>query len=431
MTFESSGSGSSDHEEPLSATAMFLRSLEEPSAAPKQEAGWAAPPVKQEQAAPAAGGQGPGEFTRMFQTVPRQEAQAPQASAPATPVANPVPSAAPAPAANAGASGGQGEFTRIFSAGSVSQEAKTVIEPPPYAPPVAPPAGGSSRKGFSTPGISDSASGGSVTQLFKPVAASAPPPAVAPAPVAAAPVNAPAQPIVPSPAYVPAAEPAWKPEANFPAHGQPAAGPSVTSLLSTLAAPGSSSPARAPEPVPYSPAPVPAYTPQHQGPSATPEAGSVTQLIQRLAQTPAEPPPPLPVAPAAPVAPASSGPGEFTRMISAAAFAPAVTPAPAAAPTPPPAAAAPAFPAMPPVAMPHVAAPQMPHAQAGPAPQAHLPHMQAAPPMQMPKPPALPPVPAMAAPKGKLEGMVPILLIVNTFLLVLVLVVVLFALKAH
>ena len=37
--------------------------------------------------------------------------------------------------------------------------------------------------------------------------------------------------------------------------------------------------------------------------------------------------------------------------------------------------------------------------------------------------------PAPAAPKGKLEAMVPILLVVNTFLLIVLLVVVIFAMK--
>jgi hypothetical protein len=37
--------------------------------------------------------------------------------------------------------------------------------------------------------------------------------------------------------------------------------------------------------------------------------------------------------------------------------------------------------------------------------------------------------PALAAPKGKLEAMVPILLVVNTFLLIVILLVVVFAMK--
>jgi hypothetical protein len=53
--------------------------------------------------------------------------------------------------------------------------------------------------------------------------------------------------------------------------------------------------------------------------------------------------------------------------------------------------------------------------------------------------PAIPPVPASArpiapapqAPKTKLEAMVPILLVVNTFLLIVILIVVVFALKSR
>lgn len=81
---------------------------------------------------------------------------------------------------------------------------------------------------------------------------------------------------------------------------------------------------------------------------------------------------------------------------------------------------------MPAVSMPHLQIPQVPHAAAAtPAPALHLPKIE------MPKPVLMPAPPAIAVPKGKLEGMVPILLIVNTFLLVLLLVVVLFALKGH
>ncbi|HEY9126684.1 MAG TPA: hypothetical protein VIM62_06135, partial [Acidobacteriaceae bacterium] len=159
MSYESSGSGSSEHEEPLSATAMFLRSLEEPSVKqpePKPEASW---PVTSAPAARPQAEAGPGEFTRMFQAAPRQETAA------APPMASSFPEQGPAPSQGAGPGLGQGlgqapgEFTRIFYAESVSREAKTVIEPPPYVAPAAPLAAGSSRKGFSTPGVSDSASG--------------------------------------------------------------------------------------------------------------------------------------------------------------------------------------------------------------------------------------------------------------------------------
>lgn len=412
MTLESTGPNSSENEEPLSATAMFLRSLEEPSAAPKEEPAWTAP------SAPAASTPQPahavpGEFTQMFQMAPRQETAPPVASAPA---ANQAPVPAP--------SSGPGEFTRIFHTGSTNQEAKTVIEPPPYAPPATPLANASSRKGFSTPGASDSASGeGSVTQIFKPVQQSAAQAAPAPPapPLRAAPAPA-VEPLLPNPAYMP--ESSWKTQPEFGAQSQPAAGPSVTKLLSTLGTPQSSSPAHAPEPIPYTPAPVPAFSPSasHE-PASAHEAGSVTRLIQRLSQAPAEPAP-LISAPPTPEAPISSGPGEFTQMISAAAFAPAAS-APAAVPAPAqPQPAAPQFPATPAFSMPPPAVPQMPHLPPV-APAASLPHMQ------MPKPPAMPAAPQFAPPKGKLEALVPVLLIVNTFLLVLVLVVVLFALKGH
>lgn len=430
MTHETSGSGSSEHEEPLSATAMFLRSLEEPatapaapaSPAPKAEAGWPAAPAQEPAQA------GPGEFTRIFQAAPRQEPQrGPEASL----------SSGNAPAGNAP----PGEFTRIFSAGVVSQEAKTVVEPPPYAPPAASAASASSRKGFSAMGVSDSASReGSVTQILKPMPQSAAPVAPLEFRAQAAQPLAPNEPLIPSPAYMPAAEASWTAEPLSPVQGAPASGPSVTSLISTLAGPGSSSPARAPEPVPYAPAPVPAYKPEPAyapaappESSATPEAGSVTRLIQRLAQAPPEPPPTPAFAANTPTAPAASGPGEFTRMISAAAFAPAGAAPPQASPAKPAPAgfpAAPVFPPVPQFAMPQPGMPQIPHAQPA-APPAGLPMQMPMPAMQMPKAPAMPAPPAIAAPKGKLEGMVPLLLILNTFLLVLILVVVLFALKAH
>jgi hypothetical protein len=54
-------------------------------------------------------------------------------------------------------------------------------------------------------------------------------------------------------------------------------------------------------------------------------------------------------------------------------------------------------------------------------------HFQA-PKVELPKPPAMA-APAVAAPKGKLEAMVPILLVINTFLLIVLLVVVVFAMR--
>jgi hypothetical protein len=66
--------------------------------------------------------------------------------------------------------------------------------------------------------------------------------------------------------------------------------------------------------------------------------------------------------------------------------------------------------------------------------------MPAAPKLAAPPPPAFqapkfeppkPAAPALAVPKSKLEEMVPILLVVNTFLLIVLIVLVAFALKAR
>jgi hypothetical protein len=69
---------------------------------------------------------------------------------------------------------------------------------------------------------------------------------------------------------------------------------------------------------------------------------------------------------------------------------------------------------------------------AAPKPAAPAPPAFQAPKFDLPKPapPAFAP-PALAAPKSKLEEMVPILLVVNTFLLIVLIVLVAFALKAR
>ncbi len=57
----------------------------------------------------------------------------------------------------------------------------------------------------------------------------------------------------------------------------------------------------------------------------------------------------------------------------------------------------------------------------------------AKPAVHVPPPPAIPTpaAPALAAPKSKMDGLVPILLVVNTFLLVLILITLLFVIKAR
>jgi hypothetical protein len=54
-----------------------------------------------------------------------------------------------------------------------------------------------------------------------------------------------------------------------------------------------------------------------------------------------------------------------------------------------------------------------------------------APKITVPHLPAVPAPPALPAPKGKLESLVPMLLVVNTFLLVVILVVMLFLIRAR
>jgi hypothetical protein len=447
----------------LSATGMFLRAFDsesqaasqgaedplqaspvKPASAPQQGPGttrvdWLIEPMSPPPSAPpsvpsapsASKPGGPGEFTQMFQaaesrqgstppafqasTPPPVAAQRPAVSPESQPAPNPSsPSASPAP----------GEFTRIFVNTSVpateprtpGNSAKTVVEPLQFTPP---PANPSRMKGFSAPGVSDSASAeGSFTQFFKAAPST---PAPAPPPMQQAPAFAPPAPPPPQ-AHSPAKE--WQPDfGSSPKPLDPGpSSPSATGLLSSLSGPGMSTAApRQPEVTPYRPEPIPSYSSTPAPPPAEPsplEEGSVTRLIQRISQTQREAPPepviPQAHTPAPP--PMSSGPGEFTRIISGDTVRAAIS-------TPPPPAPAPHAPPAPAAAFPPVPAPAPPafHAPAAPpAPKIEPPKIAA---------PKLAP-PALAAPKSKLEAMVPILLIINTFLLVIVLVVVIFAMKA-
>ena len=451
MTKNDSNSDPLEQADPLSATGMFLSSFGS-TPAPSQESpeagaakpdpfaasgpgatrtDWPAPPPSHPSpTSSASGASGPGEFTQMFKAMETRPSP-PSVSQP--PAATPI--------AQAALSQSAGEFTRIFVADSTpstehrspEQGARTVVEPPLIPSPASNP---SRMKGFSTPGVSDSASAeGSFTQFFKatPAAPASTPP---PAPPAPSPVQS-YRPPTPAPPP-PMAEKPWQREPEFGSITKPAdappSSPSATGLLSALSSPGgSSSSSRPPEVTPYRPEPLPSYTPPPPAQSSAMEAGSVTQLIQRLSQVPRETPSapitPVTAAPTPPPVSSSFGePGEFTRMISgdtvkaALGTAPATAPAAATPPTPAPT-------APPPIAMPHLAVPAMPHAPAIAPPAMPAPKAAAPPKIEVPKiaPPA---APASAAPKGKLEAMVPILLVVNTFLLVVLLVVVIFALKA-
>jgi len=432
MTNESnSGPKGPQEDDPLSATAMFFRTLDQQAggkqAEPAAKFDFNAVPAEGDQKTPPArppSGSDKGEFTAIFGTGSPAGTPAP----PSPP--KPVPSEAlppswqeQAPPANQG----QGEFTRIFVKGAPTPSKPVARTSEPASEAVPPRA-----KGFSSPGISDAASAqASFSQFFKPIskADAAPaesakppsPPAFRPGPSRA---NSAPDPFSMEPSF---ATPAREPSA-------PAQDPqSITSLIQALSSQASSGAgARASETAPYrqeSPAPFqPAAKPS--APSEF-ESGGVTQFIQRLAEMP-----PAPVAeapPATPMREQDSGPGEYTRIISAPTRPIANPPAAvssAPAPSAPPLAPAfvrPVIPAMPAVpAIPPTPA-VAPHAAPHPA------HMAAMQPPAIPVPhlPPVPSPPAIAAPKGKLEALVPMLLVVNTFLLVVILVVMIFLIKAR
>jgi len=203
---------------------------------------------------------------------------------------------------------------------------------------------------------------------------------------------------------------------------------SITSLIQSLSSQASAGAgSRASEPAPYRSESQAPFQPVAK-PTASSEfdSGGVTQFIQRLAEMPPAPVVEPPAAP--PIREQDSGPGEYTRIISAPTkavggtpSAPVPSPAPAALP-PTPAFVRPVVPAMP-------AAPAIPAAPAMAPRPAPMPAMQL-PVVPAPVPPLMPVPPAAVAPKGKLEALVPMLLVVNTFLLVAILVVMIFLIKA-
>jgi hypothetical protein len=337
----------------LSATGMFLNAFRtEPE-----------PPVEQLLEDPARGGvkaAPPGEFTQMFHKLePPPSPPLPPARSANNPPQEP------------------GEFTRTFVAAATSPG----LRPAPAAP-VAP-----KMRGFSAPGISDSASPeGSFTQLFQT-------PAAPPAP-------APVRPFTPLPSAPPhAAEPAW-PQSLDPVPNEDRVAPGgLTQLFRSL------SEENAPPPLDRI---GESSLMNHRSSPMQPPAGdpaSVTMLIQRLNEDH-----PQPAAPAAPTLTAAasadlSGPGEFTRIIAGG----ATNRAPAAGNFAMPAPPTLVFPAVP---VPAVAPPQVP--------------ALAVPPAQPPKvAPSAPP------PKSKLQQMLPMLLVLNAFLVVVLILLLVFALKSR
>jgi hypothetical protein len=279
-------------------------------------------------------------------------------------------SAAPAPRTTAAPQEtlkpASGDVTRIF----VQQPPQLTEQPARGVPSPAPsvPANPPRMKGYSSPGASDSASAeGSFTQLFRTVTPSpAPLPRVQPLATQAS-------------SLPPAVE-----KTEWPASTQKS--PGATDLFRALsAAEGSQADRHAPRSESFS-----------NTMPASPAPGSVTGWIQKLSEVQPSPmeqafePPPLTAMPASGTV---SGQGEYTRIISGGVPAP---PVPAIPRTQAPA-----------IEPPKVAAPKLtPPALAVPAV----------------------PAPAVPAPRTKLQEMLPILLVLNAFLLVVLILVVVFAL---
>jgi hypothetical protein len=390
------GAEAAGQPDPLSATGMFLNAF-----APQPE-----PSVEQVRESPAKGaakpGQ-PGEFTQIFHKV-EAPPPPPQSRSTNSPPQEP------------------GEFTRMFVAAATSHDlrpAPAIADPAPFAPSATPPPPTPKLRGFSAPGISDSASPeGSFTQLFR-----TPPSTAAPPPV---------QPFTPVPITPPrAAESEWAQSLDPAPNGNRMEPGGLSQLFRSLSEESESPPNRIGE----SPNPSPG-----QPPAGYP--ASVTMLIQRLTedlQQAVGSTPPMQQA----AAPAGlAGPGEFTRIIGGGAISPASAAEPGAAagsgvaagnfamPVPPtlvfPAAPVPAF-AAPPVPAPPAPVFAPPQVPAPPAP-AFAPQVPA-----LAVPPAQPPKVAPNAPpqQSKLQQMLPMLLVLNAFLVVVLILLLVFALRSR
>jgi hypothetical protein len=318
----------------------------------------------------------PGEFTQMFHKL--EFAPSPPAS--------PVPEARPSPEISRQE---PGEFTRMFVRGTASMPQRPMpaaSDPAAFATPIPP-----RLKGFSTPGVSDSASAeGSFTQLFQ------------------TPAPAPAAPVRPFTPLNNGTEAAWSSNLDSPPAKDAMEAAGVTQLFRALS-PQNEPPAnrfgeQSPQPV----------VPVANAPS------SITMLIQRLTEDLQSSAASSPIPSGEPAPVGVSEPGEFTRIMSgssvnAAAGSPAsagkvAVPAPAVFPVPvAPIPAAPVF-----------AAPAAPAAPAIAVPK-----------LQTPPIPAPPVAPSADPPQSKLQQMMPMLLVLNAFLLVVLILLVVFLLKSR
>jgi hypothetical protein len=399
------GAEGAGHPDPLSATGMFLNAFQRPPNqlveqetestgnwfAPEDNGGSAlgganlggaklggpweqplnAPSVPSSAARPSLG-EGkpvPGEFTQMFHKLE---------FAPSPPPSS-APEARPSPEFSRQE---PGEFTRMFVRATASMPQRpmpAVSDPAAFAPPATP-----RLKGFSTPGVSDSASAeGSFTQLFQ----AAPP--------------APAAPVRPFTPLSNGTEAAWSSNLDSPPSKNAMESAGVTQLFRALS-PENDPPANR----------FGEQTPQPAVPSSSaPE--SITMLIQRLTEDLQSSVASSPLPAAGPEPARVAEPGEFTRIMSGnSASGAAVQGAPAekiAAPAPLP------FPVAPLPAAPAFSAPPVP-AIAVAKPQA---------------PPIPAPVASAPPPQSKLQQMMPMLLVLNAFLLVVLIVLVVFLLKSR
>lgn len=358
-------------------------SLEKPGA-PKPAEPTAGSVIPEPSGQPVSGGS-PGSFTQAFRELSANSAAGKVTPAPVAPQSEPS---------------GPGEFTKLFQSVQAPPQPSSYRPDPPYAPSAAPAAPVPSPPTSGTPE--------SLTQLFAKSTPAA---------------EAPGKPWTPAPNF----------EASFPAtpprreEALPAQG-GFTQLFQSL----NQGPATPPKPA--------ELPPMATAPSS-PAGGGFTQLLQSLSpQESQAAPAPLPTIPSAPPVasapaappPSAAGPGEFTRVISASALRESQARTPAA-PTPAVPAQAPAMrapvpagmppmpvpPAMPMAQMPmaggHAAPPQMP---AGMSPQFSFPPAAAAPPAPAPAP----------APSG-LQKYLPLILMVNVFLMLAILLVLFFVLR--
>jgi hypothetical protein len=399
--------------EPGSFTQLFKKAPAQ-TAAPEASFSPAHIPEGEPPASAPVSGSGTGAFTQLFQTLsPDQKESSKPAAAVSTPPVAAPPVATPLPQPQPAVTEG---FTQMF------QSLSPKTEPAPMPP-------SASSAAFEPPEAQPKSGPGAFTQMFSQIGGQS-----------VAQENTLAslkQESVPqsnfqfsTPAPVPGANPfgtsAPRPDPTSPAQG------GFTQLFQALGT-ENKAPAKEPPLIPSSPA---APNP------APPAAGGFTQLLRTLNADSSPPqqaaPPQMASSPAPPSPMSSSGPGELTRIISGSMLREAqdqnVAPGPPVIPSGGQPAGAgqpgismprmqmpqpPAFPKMPP------GAPPVPSMQAGGGAAPQMPHFQ-------PPPFAFPPAPAPPVPQpGKLQQYLPLILVVNVFVLIVVILIVVFALRHH